>query len=349
MKKVNICTLTGNENYGNKLQHYALQTVIEKMGFKVDSTLFIYDNYFKYVIKNLLKRLLKKVYPTRYIKFKKFDSNIKYSNNVYYRNKLHGREKYDYYVVGSDQVWNTTFPSFNLMYLLKNINEGKKISYAASFGIDYIKKEYLNDFSSELKKFNHISVREDSGVEIINKLDDSIETCVLIDPTLLLTGEVWSSLAEKPKILKHKKYILNYFLGELSEEKKEQIELIAKKENCLIINLLEKNDPFYFSGPSEFLWLEKNAFLICTDSFHSSVFGLLFNRPFVVFDREDKEEKMNSRLDTLLNKFNLKNRRYNGKKLTKENLNHDYSEAYKILEKERKKSKEFLENALDIK
>ena len=78
-------------------------------------------------------------------------------------------------------------------------------------------------------------------------------------------------------------------------------------------------------------------------------FEILYNRPFVIFEREDKEEKMNSRIDTLLSKFKLKNRRYNGSSITKENLEHDYTEAYKILEEERKKSKAFLEKALDIK
>ena len=141
---------------------------------------------------------------------------------------------------------------------------------------------------------------------------------------------------------------MNYFLGDLSEERRKEIERIAKENNCEIINIMDKNDPLYVSGPSEFLWLEKHAFLICTDSFHSSVFALLYNRPFIVFDRKQEGiENMNSRIDTLINKFNLKNRRYAGK-ITEDNLKHDYTEAYEILEKEREKSRKFLEKALDI-
>ena len=97
------------------------------------------------------------------------------------------------------------------------------------------------------------------------------------------------------------------------------------------------------------MWLEKNAFLICTDSFHSSVFAILYNIPFVVFDREDNLVKMNSRIETLINKLKIKNRIYNGKNITKENLEHDYTEAYRILEKERKKSITFWKKALNIK
>ena len=144
------------------------------------------------------------------------------------------------------------------------------------------------------------------------------------------------------------KYILNYFLGELSEERKKEIDRIAKENNCEVINILDKKSPFYQTGPSEFLWLEKNAFLICTDSFHSSVFAILYNRPFIVFDREGNGQGKNSRIETLISKFKLKNREYNGKNITQENLEHDYTEAYKILEEERKKSDKFLRKALDI-
>ena len=123
---------------------------------------------------------------------------------------------------------------------------------------------------------------------------------------------------------------------------------MARENNCEIINILDKNSPFYQTGPSEFLYLEKNAFLICTDSFHSSVFAILYNRPFIVFEREQKGlESMNSRIETLINKFNLKNRKFTGK-ITEENLQHDYTAAYEILEKERQKSNEFLKKALDI-
>ena len=131
----------------------------------------------------------------------------------------------------------------------------------------------------------------------------------------------------------------------MSEKRKKEIERIAKENNCEIINMLDKNSPFYQTGPSEFLYLEKNAFLICTDSFHSSVFAILYNRPFVVFDREDANVKMNSRLDTLLKKFKLENRWYEDK-ITEEQLQVDYKESYMILEGERKKAKEFLENAI---
>ena len=148
------------------------------------------------------------------------------------------------------------------------------------------------------------------------------------------------------KKLEKKKYILNYFLGNLSEKRKKEISRIAKENNCKIINILDKNDNFYSCGPSEFLYLEKNAFLICTDSFHSTVFSILFNRPFIVFDREDSEVKMSSRLETLLNKFGLKNQWFD-KKIKNEQLDCDYSQVPQILKEERLKAKKFINEALN--
>ena len=200
-------------------------------------------------------------------------------------------------------------------------------------------------------KFKAISVREKVGENIIKKLTNRTDVEVLIDPTMLLNPEEWDIVAKRPKqidLLKNKKYILNYFLGELSENRKKEIERVAKENNCDIINILDKKSPFYQTGPSEFLYLEKNAFLICTDSFHSSVFAILYNNPFIVFSREGNGCEMNSRIETLLNKFKLENRMFNDNKIDIENLQLDYNNSYKILEKERIKSKKYLMKALNI-
>lgn len=235
------------------------------------------------------------------------------------------------------------------MDLLNFAKDNQKISFSASFGINKLPNNLVEYAKKELLKFKAISVREDAGKKIVEDLTGRKDVQVLVDPTMLLTAEEWDKVSKKPEQLKTDKYILNYFLGELSESRKKEIYRIAKENNCEVINILDKNSPFYQTGPSEFLYLEKNAFLICTDSFHSSVFAILYNRPFVVFNREQKNvASMNSRLETLINKFNLKNREFKGK-MTEENLNHDYTEAYKILKKEREKSKMFLEKALAIK
>lgn len=349
MKINGILTLNANNNYGNRLQNYALQEYLKK--YNKCKTIWIINNkrmFIKDMIKSkfFLMRKYKRLsnftlFTQKFIKPKYILSSKRISN------------RYDKFIVGSDQVWNWSFPEFNNNMFLDFSNYVNNISYSASFGISYVSNEYKENFKKGLNNIKYISVREDRGKEIVEELTGRKDVEVLVDPTMLLTPEEWDKVFNRPKQLdniKEEKYILNYFLGELSDSRRKEIERVANENNCHIINILDKNDPFYTCGPSEFLYLEKHAFLICTDSFHSSVFAILYNRPFIIFDREQKGiENMNSRIETLINKFQLKNRKYNGNNITKENLEHDYSEAYKILEKEREKSKDFLEKALDIK
>lgn len=356
MKKIGIITLCGNDNYGNKLQNYALLKTVEKMEYEA-YTIWDYcpfkNCFAKQTIKNLKNIVIGNMKnDERTKKFKSFTENYLkiYKKKIFYNNDL-GKisNEFEKIIVGSDQVWNYNFVNnFNTYFLLKS-EKNKNISYAASFGINDIPNEMKEGYKLGLNNIKYISVRENRGKEIVEELTGRKDVEVLVDPTMLLTAKEWDKVAKKPEQLKCKKYILNYFLGELSEKRREEIDRIAKENQCEVINILDKNSPFYQTGPSEFLYLEKNAFLICTDSFHSSVFAILYNRPFIIFDREQKNvASMNSRLETLINKFELKNRKFEDE-ITKENLEHDYTEAYKILEKEREKSIKFLKNALDIK
>ena len=89
-----------------------------------------------------------------------------------------------------------------------------------------------------------------------------------------------------------------------------------------------------------------NASLICTDSFHACVFSILFNKPFLVFERGETKANMNSRITTLLNKFNLE-KRFPGRVKDNEIFNHNYEEAYRILKNERKKVEDFLRRSIE--
>lgn len=363
MKKILIISLYGNSNFGNKLQLFALNKTI----MKLNRNFVVVNQKVNYYSSNLLKRFIKKFLTVFMLKsnndrkemmkekrFNYFNKKyLKYTKNFVSNYSIINKriKNYDYYIYGSDQIWNPNSSGKTKLYL--GYYTDNNIAYAASFGVSKINEEDKNTYFKGFNNFKYISVREMMGIELINSINPMIKCECVLDPTMLLTCEEWDKYNNKPnyfdKIIQ-KKYILNYFLGELSYDRKKEIERIAKENDCKIINLLDKNDPFYESGPSEFLYLEKNAFLICTDSFHSCVFGILYNRPFIIFDREQKGlESMNSRIDTLINKFKLKDRRYNGKRITKENLEHNYTEAYKILEKEREKSKNFLIKTLDLK
>ena len=361
MKKVGIVTIVDYDNYGNRLQNYAVQEVLKERNLEVETiinrTQYLYE-------RNLKKRILKKIKiytnkilgkksekenPERKEAFMRFtNQNIKETsykidnqNIAKHQNELN---KFDYIVIGSDQIWNPEFRrGSDLDFGLLN-KEATKISFSASFGISEINKRARDKFAKGINNIDYLSVRESAGQKIIKDLTDR-DSEVLVDPTMMLNVDKWEKSIIKPEKLGNRKYILNYFLGELSKEKKCEIERIAKENDCDIINILDKNDIFYSSGPSEFLYLEKNAFLVCTDSFHSCIFAILFNTPFIVFNREDKVKSMNSRIETLLSKFQLEDRKNNGI-ITEDFLKHDYAEAYKILEEEREKSNKFLDNAL---
>ena len=361
MIKIALITIIDSNNYGNRLQNFAIQEYLKKYQIFIDTVLnYRWSNNKHNIVQRLKKCLIslkKKIKHEnrnlpRFENFSLFNDQINFTNFIAninnYRRILNN---YDVCIVGSDQVWNPSgggYRDLSDIELLKNVKTNC-IAFSASFGVNDIPDKLKPKVAKELSKFKAISVREDRGKEIVEELTGRKDVEVLVDPTMLLTAEEWDKVSKKPKMLKTDKYILNYFLGDLSDERRKEIDRVAKENNCEVINILDKNSPFYECGPSEFLYLEKNAFLICTDSFHSCVFAILYNTPFLVFDREQKNlVSMNSRLDTLLSKFKLENRRCNGK-ITKKDLTCDYKEACKILEKERIKADKFLRKALNIK
>lgn len=342
MRKIGIYTLNGNYNYGNRLQNYALKKIVENLGFDVETIWFI-SRKDKIImnIKNLAFRILNKKRKINFMNFSNKYLNIKY----YYSKKI--ANKYDKFVVGSDQVWNYNFPDFDNSYFLTFSPYEKNISYAASFGINDIAKEKEESFRDGLNNIKCLSVREENGKSIVEKITGRTDCKVCLDPTMLLTKDEWEIVSKKPSINLPTKYILTYFLGELSDNRKEQIQKIAQDNSCEIINILDQNNPFYNCGPSEFLYLEKNAFLICTDSFHSCVFAIIFEKPFLVFDRVDNDEKMNSRLDTLLQTFDLSSQKIENYDNSNK-FKYDTKKVINILEKEKLQSIKFLRNALDM-
>ena len=362
MKKVLIITLYGNYNYGNKLQNLALQNILSKYcdvktynNVREDEeTLNIKKSYEKISLKmkikkslsKLKRKILKENTNNVLIKRKKLDNFLEFSNK--YIKLTEDKDNYDYYIIGSDQVWNPDFAlSYNVNFGLFAKTDSKVISYAASFGVNKIPNECKEIYKKGLNNIKNISVREEAGAEIVKDLIGK-NALVVVDPTMLLTAEEWRNMENKPKNTEGKKYILTYFLGKISDERKNFLEKIAEENNLEIINMLQITEPeTYIAGPSEFLSYIDNASIVFTDSFHACVFSILFKRPFYVLNREDHSGNMSSRLDTLLSKFKLEDRKLNSYE-NKVSFAIDYSHTDKILEEERKKSDEFLRKALNI-
>lgn len=196
---------------------------------------------------------------------------------------------------------------------------------------------------------NYLSVRENEGAEIINRLAGR-NAPVLVDPTMVLTKEDWKSIADEFPSKPEKNYLFTYILGNLSNEKEKSIKEIAKDNNLEIVNLADQNKlDYYTSGPREFLDFIKSASLVLTDSFHASIFSIIFKTPFIVFDRMDNNLPMNSRINTLLKKFDLMSR-YNLSLNSNNNeiFSMNFDKVENILTKEREKVMSYLKEALDI-
>lgn len=358
MKKVALYTIQ-SINYGNRLQNYASQQVLKSIGYDVYTLRNNPKNSeIEFVIKlHPVLKFARPILPViRQIKisifgllridkdnnYRLFDKKIKFSSDYIGKNGFsNGLKNYDVIIAGSDQIWNTQFEfvSENSFFPFEH---PCKVAFSSSFGIDEIDDNMI--IAECLKDFKALSVREESGAKIIKKLTGR-EAEVLIDPTMLLSVEEWRALSKKPKRFIDKPYILTYFLSPKCEKADEQLDRL-KTNNMNVYELFDENSVVTrCAGPAEFLYLVDHAAIVLTDSFHASVFSFLFNKPFVVYDRNKEGAKMNSRLNTLLKKFHLE-RKYANSKFENDLWEHDYSEGYMQLVIERNKAFEFLRTEL---
>ena len=369
MKKIGIITITGGLNLGNSLQNYALQKFLCNMGLEAYTILnkkycllqpFSWREFFKY---NTIKRVLAisfniNGYRSTLLEGLKiqenyliFNKNIRFAKSFFKGDTFIELENFDFFIVGSDQVWNPNFKISENMFL-SFTEDNKKISYAASFGCESLTEKQKLLFKNKLKSFKAISVREQKGKELLDDILPNKSIKVLVDPTLLISKKIWREVEIKPKWYIPKKYILTYFLGEVSNDLKRLIEEFAKNRKLEIINILDKNNnDWYKVGPGEFLYLIRMADYMITDSFHGTVFSIIMNKKFMVLKRKiSREGNMISRIESLLNLFNLNNHLLNecNYGIICEILNYRDIDIDKILEKERKSAEDFLRKALEI-
>lgn len=346
MSKVGIITMYSKNNFGNKLQNYALKKILEN-DFEAEVFTIVKKKFdFDLLVKNLIRKILSTNGYKRESLFSIFDKRL----NIVKWKKAR-KAGLDYIVVGSDQVWNYMLDDFDeCLFFAKGFDGSKKISYAASIGVPEIDIDKIGVFVKGLKEFKNISVRETVAGEELNKIikNKNIET--VLDPTMLLDVDDWREIEKKPHgVTTERRFILLYCLGDLSSTLKNEVAKVSEQYDCEIVNIFDKNNEYYVNGPEEFLWFIDHAFLVCTDSFHASAFSFLFEKPFLVFDRKEKRmDNLASRIDTLIEKFELKNRRFDGV-IRDENLIVDYSIGKENLEKEREKSLKFLKDALETK
>ncbi len=253
---------------------------------------------------------------------------------------------FDFFSVGSDQVWNPTYPSTSGIKFLNFIPKNKKLTFSPSFGISELPEYVKDSYAAWLQDFNLISVREEKGAELIRHLCGK-EADVICDPTIALPLEYWKEIESKPEFETDKPYILTYFLGNETNAYRRYIEKVAKEKGCRVINLLELREPLHYTaGPREFLYLVHHAEAVFTDSFHAAVFSILYQRDFVVFDRVEWGCSMGSRLKTLLSLFSLEHRTYEKMRATAFS-SVDFSHTEAIIKREQNRAIDFIKRSID--
>lgn len=351
-----------NPNFGNRLQNYAIQEIMNR--FSIDTvTLDFEKDLFsgERLIKLIFLRIIGfkgtrapdywRYVPKKVEKFKEFNRKYIKSKKI---NSIQEIPQADYYLIGSDQVWNPEWYHLNPLkkdlFLLTFADNKKRICISPSFGVSCLKEDWKEWFRDNLKRFERISVREETGADIVQELI-GIRPEVLIDPTLMLNRDDWRKIASDKvsKNLINHPYLLTCFLEEPSRRTKADIDKIAKQHNLIVHNLLGYSNPdLFISGPSEFITLIDHASIVLTDSFHASVFSFIFGKPFFVYDRSGNSDNMLSRMKILFDDFGLR-RKYIDKETEidmESVLEADYCDSYKVLKKEQEKMISYLNQCM---
>ncbi|MEY8723344.1 polysaccharide pyruvyl transferase family protein [Bacteroides stercorirosoris] len=330
MKKIALMTWHHVNNYGTAFQAYALSTVLKKLGCDVDMV-----NYHRITSSPLKKRLLHeqflsfthrisaKLRNKIFFNFKKetfgfyFDKYFQYTkpchtNQDFYRLN----NEYDGFVCGSDQIWGPEW--FDGRFFLDFVeNPNALIAYAPSIGVSNIKDNAVKDLMAPLiGRFPKVSVREQSGCEIVKNITSHTDVVNVLDPVFLLNMEEWQCIKEDIA-LPSENYMLIFFLANNIESFRiamNQADL--KGLTPLVMHCTQSEDNEYANipdcTPGQLISLIENASYICTDSFHISVLSIIFNKQFKVFNKVAQKEanSKNSRLHDLFIRLNITDAEY---------------------------------------
>lgn len=368
--KAGIVTFNSAHNYGAVLQVFAMQEYLKSLGIEVDVInyrLKEIDNVYKlYNVKrkgNKAIRGLKKVYKVlkvnlserwRIEKRKNFENFI---NNVLNTTRPYKTLKdiqsdflqYDILIAGSDQIWNTELTKgFKPAFFLEFGNrDARRISYAASLGNDSIDPKYVLFYKRYLENFDFISVREESMKDILKDLTDKKLTRVC-DPTLLIDKDVYDKLKVETKY-KGKDYIYVHYIG--NDEKTYEIaDQLSRKLGIPVLHNRKKGlfenelDALFHGTPEEFISVIENAKYVVTNSFHTTIVSLIYEKDFITVPHATRPARMRN----LLEITGLSNHLVEDVRIMPEleSLKIDYKDVKKRLLEERKESVEFLNNAI---
>ena len=383
MKKIGLVTCYFHHNYGSMLQAYATEMIMQQMGLPYQTIAckapinYMQENKLLYIIKKLLiadwkmrlgkmkiekekknNPIFAKNWETRNKAFDDF-ANTFFHVSPYCKNReelTKMAENYSAFLVGSDQLWRTDSVEhgyYTLEWVPDNI---RKIAYSTSIGVKEVPWFQVEKNKRFMNRFDYIALREQSACDLVYKLTGR-KVQVVLDPTLLFTGEQWMGIQQKEP-LTDGKYIFCYLLGN-NPEQREFIKQIKAKTGYKIVALQHLDDYIPsdegfadeapYVGPREFLNYIRNAEYVFTDSFHCSVFSILYKKNFFTFSRfaEGAKQSTNTRIDNLLHITGLEERRMTSDKTVDNVLNFkgSFSGVDEKLNALRKSSMEYLCNA----
>lgn len=379
MKKIGLVSVH-NPNYGSLLQTYALHTYLNVIG--VDNEIILYTKkkdgkqlvrllnvplvimkgqvLFRDIYCKLFHKEIAEGLSLRNRKFQEFKKkHFKFSRNYLgWKDLKKTNNEYDIFIIGSDQVWNPINIGTDFFNLLFTDESKFRISYASSFGVSSIPDSQIEKTKKYLNRIQCLSTRETTGVQIIKCLTgrDSELVC---DPTLLIDKKYWDKLAGEKSFV-GRKYIFCYFLGNNPQHRdfanRFKVEtgyeiVVLQHLDELIISDIKFGDYKPFNvGPAEFVNLIANAEYVLTDSFHGTIFSLLYKKRFFTFSRfeSSKKSSTNSRIVSLLNLVGATDRYINASANIKECINGeiDFDLVYQNIEKIKDHSRDYLIQSL---
>lgn len=373
-----------HNNYGSALQAYATIKIVKKFGH--DLTIIKYKKQrsitdwikiapglllsggVELIKKKIKARLFKRIHvdyahnlqirfnATNAFKEKEFVPLFREYKG--YQNLCEGSKSFDSVFVGSDQVWRPYGFYSNYWNLLFVDDSVAKFSYSSSYGVSKIPYIQHKGTKKYLERLDMISVREQKAKEIVELLSNKSAT-VVADPTMLLTRSEWLDFAKKSTLtIPDEPYIFCYLLGPRKDLRDFAIEF-ARNMGMKIISMphmeeYRKHDvnfgdvQCWGANAYDFVNIINHASYVCTDSFHGTVFSIMLHKKFFTYYRE-KGQSTNSRIDSLLGFFNMRQRLMFGRITTDNDTDIDYSSIDQQMAIYRKESLSFFKKALLLK
>ena len=383
--KIGIINLPMDANYGGTLQRYAMCKVLTNMGHTVEyipfdmdfniprglvamkrySYRFLKKYLFKCPVEIYIEKELKREHEIQIGQIQEFTKKWIPSHFRHYSQfqslEILNKYKFDAFLVGSDQVWRTSKgKDISNYFLCFASDKVKKIAYSVSFGNNGVGYDngQINRYGKFVAEFNAISFRESNGIDLFDKFRWHLphQSDITLDPTLLLDKEDYKKIINSSSTKSHEG-LFAYMLDN-TPEKIHFLHAFAQRLNMPYYQISSISPNIGLHGmkpiqnPSIEQWLRnfEDANFVITDSFHGTMFSIIFNKPFYVIGNEKRGIE---RYSPILEKLGLRNRFISEKDLCNGCLSLGVNEinwevVNRVLAEEKKKSVDFLKMSLII-